>query len=72
MGRKDWDYITIPIEMSKALDEIIKRNGRRYGIYDKVQLVRQLTADFICTYDRNNSIPEAKKSVEEMHSWKKA
>jgi hypothetical protein len=51
MGRYDWDYITIPHEMGRTLDEIIRREGRKYGMLDKNTFIRSLLGSFISNYE---------------------
>jgi hypothetical protein len=50
-------YIPIPKDIMFELNEIVNKEGRKYGIIDKSQLARTLTGDFIERYEiKNNNI----------------
>ncbi len=52
MTRKDWYYMNIPSEQADALDKIIEKIGRKIGVADKQQLVRNLIGDYIKEYEK--------------------
>lgn len=53
MPRKDWYYVPLPVEQSEILDEIVKEEGRKYGILDKAGLVRIIIGDFLEKYEKS-------------------
>ena len=63
MARKDWFYVPIPTEQGEVLDYIISRDGKKYGLLDKNQLVRALVSDFIEKYELYKNLMSARKSV---------
>ena len=52
MPRKDWFYVPLPIEQAKALDEILSKEGKKYGIIDRTEFIRLILGEFIETYER--------------------
>ena len=54
MPRKDWFYVPLPLVMAKALDEIIEKQGKKYGIIDRTGLIRIIVGEFIMKYDKKN------------------
>ena len=63
MARKDWFYIPIPVEMIEVIDCIINKDGRKYGILDRNQMVRTLVSDFIEKYETYKNTRMARKVV---------
>ena len=63
MARKDWFYIPLPVEMIEVLDHIIDKDGRKYGILDRNQMVRTLVSDFIERYENYKNTRLARKVV---------
>ena len=55
MTRKDWFYVPLPIVMGIALDEIIEKGCKRYGIGDRSELIRIIIGEFIMKYDAENA-----------------
>jgi hypothetical protein len=53
MARKDWLYVPIPLEMARILDEVVEKEAKKYGITDRLELIRALLGDFIELYDKN-------------------
>jgi hypothetical protein len=63
VARKDWYYAPIPVEMADTIDKIIDRDGKKYGIPDKIALIRTLLSDFISRYEEEKNIILARKAV---------
>lgn len=63
MSRKDWFYVNLPTEQGEVLDFIIDQEGKKYGIMDKHQLVRNVISEFIEKYERYKNIVIARNSV---------
>jgi len=63
MARKDWFYVPIPVEQGEVLDYIIDKDGKKYGLFDKNQLVRTLVSDFIEKYELHKNLMGARKAV---------
>lgn len=63
LARKDWWYLQLPIEMAETLEEIVKREGNKYGIFDKQALGRYIIADFVMKYEANKGIVATRKAV---------
>src|SRR5688500_5511890 len=49
--------------MAIAMDEILSREGEKYGIEDRIQLVRYLIGQFIANYEVSNNIIIARNEV---------
>lgn len=64
MARIDWWYPNIPKKQANVLDVIVRKEGLKYGIIDKNELVRFIIADFIVRYEEKHGIIGAMKSVE--------
>ena len=71
MGRKDWYYPNIPLEMADALDTITAKSGKKYGIYNKGQLITSILADFISRYEETKNIMGSIKEANPTSSTKK-
>lgn len=56
MARSDWWYPNIPKKQADALDDIVKKEGMKYGIIDKGELIRFLVGDFISRYEENHGL----------------
>ena len=56
-------YVPLAKEMANALDQIIDETGRKYGIFDKNQLVRQLMGDFIAAYEASKDMKKSKENT---------
>lgn len=54
MTRKDWFYVPLPLVMAKALDDIVNKEGKKYGIVDRSELIRIILGEFIMKYDQKN------------------
>jgi len=64
MARKDWFYIPLPLEQAKALDSIIEKEGAKYGITERTDLIRILIGEFIEAYERTGkSFIDARRIV---------
>lgn len=63
MARGDWWYPNIPRKQADALDVIVKKEGLKYGIIDKGELVRFIIADFMARYEERNGLIPAVKST---------
>lgn len=63
MSRKDWWYPNIPRQQADALDDIVKKEGLKYGIIDKNELVRHIIGDFIARYEDQNGLIKAMRGV---------
>jgi len=64
LARKDWYYINIANEQAEAIDRILAtKEGRKWGITDRVQLIRTLVADFIEKYEKTHDLIAARKAV---------
>ena len=63
LARKDWYYINIANEQAEAIDKILEKEGRKWGIKDRVQLIRTLVADFIEKYEEKHDLVAARKAV---------
>lgn len=63
MGRNDWYYASIPIDMAESLDYIINRNGRKYGVTDRLELIRAVLAEFIANYEKSNNLIIALRDI---------
>lgn len=63
MARSDWWYPNIPRKQADALDVIVKKEGLKYGIIDKGELVRFIIADFMARYEEKNGLIMSMKLV---------
>lgn len=63
MARIDWWYPNIPKKQADALDVIVKKEGLKYGIIDKNELVRFIIADFMIQYEEKHGLIPAVKAV---------
>lgn len=54
MPRKDWFYVPLPLVMATVLDEIVEREGKKYGIVDRTELIRIIIGEFLLKYDKDN------------------
>jgi len=63
MARKDWYYINIKQDMALCLDYIIKKDGAKYGIEDRVQLIRWLLGEFIARWEKERNMSLAKDGL---------
>lgn len=45
------------------MEEILRKEGRKYGLVDKNTLVRTLVADFITKYEEKHGIVAARKAI---------
>lgn len=63
MARSDWWYPNIPRKQADALDVIVKREGLKYGILDKGELVRFIISDFMIRYEETHGLIAASKAV---------
>lgn len=63
MARDDWWYINVPVEMGETFDTILKKEGKKYAIYDKKELARQILRDFLMNYEERNGLVAARKAV---------
>ena len=57
--------------MAEILDMIIAKEGRKFGILDKTQLVRTIIADFIERYEKYNDILVTRAFVRSPIEFKK-
>jgi hypothetical protein len=64
MARSDWWYPNIPRKQADALDDIVKKEGIKYGIIDKGELVRFLVGDFISRYEEKHGLIKAIHKVD--------
>jgi hypothetical protein len=64
MARIDWWYPNIPKKQADALDVIVKKEGLKYGIIDKNELVRFIIADFTIRYEEKHGLVAAMKAVD--------
>lgn len=53
----------LPVEMADTLEEIVKREGNKYGIFDKQALGRYIIADFVMKYETHKGIVATRKAV---------
>jgi metal-responsive CopG/Arc/MetJ family transcriptional regulator len=63
MARPDWRYINIPMEQSNALDDIVKKIGKRNGISNRNELVKSIIRDYIEGYEEKHDLVQARKAV---------
>lgn len=63
MARIDWWYPNIPRKQADALDVIVKKEGLKYGIIDKNELVRFIIADFMINYEEKHGLISAIKAI---------
>jgi hypothetical protein len=63
LARNDWFYVNIRREQGDALDKILKKEGKKWGIHDKVTLVRVLVADLIAKYEVKHDLISARDAV---------
>ncbi len=63
MARPDWRYINIPMEQSNALDDIVKKVGKKYGISNRNELVKTIIRDVIEGYEEKHDLVQARKAV---------
>jgi len=63
MARSDWWYPNIPRKQADALDVIVEKEGLKYGIIDKNELVRFIVADFLARYEEKHGLIKAIRSV---------
>lgn len=68
MPRKDWFYVPLPIEQAKALDEILTKEGKKYGIIDRTEFIRLILGEFIETYERTGkSLMDTRRRLQHVH-----
>lgn len=63
MARPDWRYINIPMEQSNALDDIVQKVGKRYGLSNRNELVKAIISDFVEKYEEKHDLVQARKAV---------
>lgn len=63
MARPDWRYINIPMEQSNALDDIVRKVGKRYGLSNRNELVKAIISDFVEKYEEKHDLVQARKAV---------
>jgi metal-responsive CopG/Arc/MetJ family transcriptional regulator len=63
MARGDWEYIAIPKEQAKELDNIVQKQGRKYGLVDRNELIRAIIADFITRFEEKKDLSQARKMI---------
>ena len=63
MARSDWWYPNIPKKQADALDVIVRKEGLKYGIIDKNELVRFIISDFMIRYEEKHGLIAAVKSI---------
>lgn len=63
MARIDWWYPNIPKKQADALDVIVRKEGLKYGIIDKNELVRFIIAEFMIRYEEEHGLIEAINSI---------
>jgi hypothetical protein len=63
LARGDWWYPNIPKKQADALDIIVRKEGLKYGITDKNELVRFIISDFMIRYEEKHGIIAAIRSV---------
>lgn len=63
MARGDWWYPNIPKKQADALDIIVRREGLKYGILDKNQLVRFIIAEFMIKYEEKHGLISAARNL---------
>ena len=63
LARGDWWYPNIPKKQADALDVIVRKEGLKYGITDKNELVRFIISDFMIRYEEKHGFIAAVKSV---------
>ena len=63
LGRKDWQYVNLRIEMIEALQYIVKEQGHKYGFEDGSQLIRHVLREFILKYERQHNIVIATDAI---------
>ena len=63
MGREDWWYVNLPVETAETIDHILAKEGKKYAIYDKKELVRILVRDFILKYEELHGMIALRKAV---------
>ena len=64
MARGDWWYPNIPKKQADALDVIVKKEGLKYGIIDKNELVRFIITDFMIRYEEKHGFISAIKGTD--------
>lgn len=64
MARSDWWYPNIPKKQADTLDVIVKKEGMKYGIIDKGELVRFVVGDFIARYEEKHGFIKSIKEIE--------
>ena len=64
MARSDWWYPNIPKKQADALDVIVRKEGLKYGIIDKGQLVRFIVADFVIRYEEKHGLVATTKTID--------
>jgi hypothetical protein len=57
LARKNWVYFGFHKEMVDALDEIVRKEGAKYGIDDNKQLARKGTVTFITVPMKRDIMP---------------
>ncbi len=63
VARGDWWYPNIPRKQADALDRIVRKEGLKYGITDKNELVRFIIADFMIRYEEKHGLISSIRSV---------
>lgn len=63
MVRQDWYYLQISKEQAKFFDDIVEKEGRKYGIKDKAELVRSILSKFQESYELEKLLVCAKHHI---------
>ena len=63
MARTDWWYPNIPKAQADALDIIVMKEGLKYGIIDKNELVRFILGSFTASYEEGHGLIKSIKGA---------
>lgn len=63
MARDDWFYVNLPIEWGETMDRVLLKEGKKYLIYDRKEMVRQILRDWLMNYEEKNGIVATRKAV---------
>ena len=63
MGRKDWEYIALSKKQLKFFEDIVEREGAKYGIHTRTELVRMILQRFQTSYEKNTPFAHALEEI---------
>ena len=63
MTRQDWYYLQLRREQKRFFDEVVEKEGTKYGIYNSADLMRSILAKFQENYEIDKILVCAKNKI---------